>query len=210
MDFANLITKKMSLMVCAHILPEDKEGDIPKLKSAVSSWLKMHNIKSFYSVSSDESFSRGVKSAILLSGLGKLSPNMILLGFNDKKDNLSDIEEYYNAITIAFEQKMAVGILRVKHGLDYSSVICSEESTAIDESEEESKPSKKKMSKKEKEIESTFRGQNGKLLPKNIIDDIQQFKVKRRTGTIDVWWLYDDGGLTILLPHILQTRDGNL
>ncbi|MES1918048.1 hypothetical protein MHBO_000074 [Bonamia ostreae] len=22
-------------------------------------------------------------------------------------------------------------------------------------------------------------------------------------GTIDVWWLYDDGGLSILLPHIL-------
>ena len=26
------------------------------------------------------------------------------------------------------------------------------------------------------------------------------------TGIIDVWWLYDDGGLTLLLPHILTTR----
>ena len=25
-------------------------------------------------------------------------------------------------------------------------------------------------------------------------------------GTIDVWWLYDDGGLSMLLPHILTTR----
>lgn len=25
-------------------------------------------------------------------------------------------------------------------------------------------------------------------------------------GTIDVWWLYDDGGLTLLLPYILTTR----
>ena len=26
-------------------------------------------------------------------------------------------------------------------------------------------------------------------------------------GTIDVWWLYDDGGLTLLLPYILTTRN---
>lgn len=24
---------------------------------------------------------------------------------------------------------------------------------------------------------------------------------------IDVWWLYDDGGLTMLLPYILSTRE---
>lgn len=29
---------------------------------------------------------------------------------------------------------------------------------------------------------------------------------KNRKGTIDVWWLYDDGGLTLLLPYILTTR----
>lgn len=25
-------------------------------------------------------------------------------------------------------------------------------------------------------------------------------------GTLDVWWLYDDGGLTILLPYIISQR----
>ena len=25
-------------------------------------------------------------------------------------------------------------------------------------------------------------------------------------GTIDIYWLYDDGGLTLLIPHILHTR----
>ncbi|ERL92941.1 hypothetical protein D910_10246 [Dendroctonus ponderosae] len=28
----------------------------------------------------------------------------------------------------------------------------------------------------------------------------------KRKGTIDVWWLYDDGGLTLLLPYIISTR----
>lgn len=29
---------------------------------------------------------------------------------------------------------------------------------------------------------------------------------QKRGATIDVWWLYDDGGLTLLLPYILSTR----
>jgi solute carrier family 12 sodium/potassium/chloride transporter 2 len=29
---------------------------------------------------------------------------------------------------------------------------------------------------------------------------------KQDKGTIDVWWLYDDGGLTMLLPYIISTR----
>jgi len=38
--------------------------------------------------------------------------------------------------------------------------------------------------------------------------------MKQKRGTLDVWWLYDDGGLTILLPHIIKSRsnwaDSNL
>ena len=37
------------------------------------------------------------------------------------------------------------------------------------------------------------------MLPAFIIHFVTQ-------GTIDVWWLYDDGGLTLLLPYILTTR----
>lgn len=43
-------------------------------------------------------------------------------------------------------------------------------------------------------------------LPKTIMDGISVFKKKQDKGTIDVWWLYDDGGLTMLLPYIISTR----
>jgi len=43
-------------------------------------------------------------------------------------------------------------------------------------------------------------------LAKSVVADITQFQAKKRKGTIDVWWLYDDGGLTLLLPYILTTR----
>lgn len=37
-------------------------------------------------------------------------------------------------------------------------------------------------------------------------DIFSRFQKKQKKGTIDVWWLYDDGGLTLLLPYIISTR----
>lgn len=33
------------------------------------------------------------------------------------------------------------------------------------------------------------------------------FLQKQKKGFIDVWWLYDDGGLTLLLPYIIRTTN---
>ena len=46
----------------------------------------------------------------------------------------------------------------------------------------------------------------GNDLPRTIVNSITQFQRKQNKGIIDVWWLYDDGGLTLLLPYILSTR----
>lgn len=38
------------------------------------------------------------------------------------------------------------------------------------------------------------------------MESLQIFQKKHKYGIIDVWWLYDDGGLTLLLPYIINTR----
>ncbi len=43
-------------------------------------------------------------------------------------------------------------------------------------------------------------------MPDEVQNNICRFRMKQKRGTIDVWWLYDDGGLSMLLPHILTTR----
>ncbi|XP_026072780.1 solute carrier family 12 member 2 isoform X1 [Carassius auratus] len=35
----------------------------------------------------------------------------------------------------------------------------------------------------------------------------QQFQKKQSKGTIDVWWLFDDGGLTLLIPYLLTNKN---
>jgi len=51
-----------------------------------------------------------------------------------------------------------------------------------------------------------YHGVDGNPLEQKVVENITQFQAKKRKGNIDVWWLYDDGGLTLLLPYILTTR----
>ena len=39
---------------------------------------------------------------------------------------------------------------------------------------------------------------------------IDQFKTPIKMGTIDVWWLYDDGGLALLVPYLLANKGSYL
>jgi hypothetical protein len=48
--------------------------------------------------------------------------------------------------------------------------------------------------------------QGGTSIPKEILDEMNVFTDKQTKGTIDIWWLYDSGGLTVLLPYIISTR----
>lgn len=50
-----------------------------------------------------------------------------------------------------------------------------------------------------------YKSPSGRELPTVTLENMAIFK-KKQNGTIDVWWLYDDGGLTILLPYIIFTR----
>lgn len=64
----------------------------------------------------------------------------------------------------------------------------------------------KKATKKEKEEEDLYHGPGGAPLPQEVLNELTTFSRKQSNAVIDVWWLYDDGGLTLLLPYIISTR----
>merc|ERR1712012_653398 len=80
-DFANLLTKKLSLLICAHVEKNSQFQYLELLKTNVQSWLKDHNVKAFFSVVPNKSYEDGAISIMNASGLGKLVPNMVLMGF---------------------------------------------------------------------------------------------------------------------------------
>jgi solute carrier family 12 (sodium/potassium/chloride transporter), member 2 len=56
-------------------------------------------------------------------------------------------------------------------------------------------PLKKKKEKRKKSEGFAYTGPGGQPLSKDVINSLTRFTTKQRKGTIDVWWLYDDGGL---------------
>jgi solute carrier family 12 sodium/potassium/chloride transporter 2 len=190
------------------------------LKDGMQRWLKDHNIKGYYSCTQTSDFAGGAKACMTLAGLGKLSPNMVLIGFknNWKQDSVGN-QQYMDIMYSAFDLRLSFAILRCKEGLDFSAQIASEQQIVREvpvqkgeehDSDEESKPvglAAPAPARKTRKISTAvYRGSDGNRLDNNVIASIQQFQAKERHGFIDVWWLYDDGGLTLLLPHIIKTR----
>ncbi len=56
-------------------------------------------IRGFYTVATADSYSAGVRHCLGLVGLGKLSPNMLLLGFKQKLADTVALAEYVEVST---------------------------------------------------------------------------------------------------------------
>jgi len=250
-DFANLITKKLSLLICAHVVTEPGSKNLTTLKESTQAWLHDHKIKGFYTVVESERWEEGAKCCLTLAGLGKLAPNCVLIGFkSDWTKNINELQEYFNVLHAAFDHNLGIAILRVHGGLDFSEHVTAEEIVAgdadeeadrrrgsvdligDDDSKEEAKEEARQIAEQAKSRKSSvsmaklealalpkkrlrtrtvskavYLGQNGAPLEKNIMQNITQFQHgSKKKGFIDVWWMYDDGGLTLLVPYILSTR----
>ena len=108
---------------------------------------------------------------------------------------------------------LALIIFRVQEGFDFSEFFTS---VPIDLESKEPEPSEKtrfdfnflpKMAKmmseeqqQRKEIE----------VPPQVMASVNRFQHKQTKGTIDIWWLYDTGGITMLLAWILRNTRNSL
>eukprot|EP00794_Sanderia_malayensis_P003357 gene3357-3846_t len=247
--FVSYLTKNMGLMVC---------GDVKISKDGVNDqtvnqdkWLRRNKVKAFHVTCSAPTFRIGVQSMIQNVGLGKLKPNILVLGFKDnwRTADLQQIDDYTDVINDAFDYNYSVAILRLPKGThleedsdleaDYSdedgsdlevrmpkaSVIPEASSVELDveatlesnkelESDtpgstpvmpRETTPMMPQESEKglltDEEKKPTKKNEaDVKKVPKDVI--IGSLTEKQK-GYLDVWWLFDDGGLTILLPHLL-------
>merc|ERR1719245_2164605 len=137
------------------------------------------------------------------------------MGFkNNWRQDLANLNDYIDVMYNAFDLNLSFLILRTNEGFDFSSQIASEQQIVREvpvskDDEDEDAPSNTLAADKprtRKVSTAVYRGADGNTLDNKTVDKIIQFRQKKRTGNIDVWWLYDDGGLTLLLPHIIKTR----
>ncbi|KAH8371230.1 hypothetical protein KR093_006675 [Drosophila rubida] len=311
-DFAYMLTKNLSLLVCGHVLRGSGSQKYRNyLKDRASNWFRKHRVKGFYALVDGEDFESGTRALMQATGIGKLKPNIILMGYKTdwQSCDRKELVQYFNVMHKALDMYLSVAILRVPHGLDCSQLLGSPEagwSTAncnlevprtlqpnessgdlqatehnarnplsgsvdslsrnVSQGEwssvnsslacllQQSRAAKTKMThvsllctasstsdlsfiagnqtkdvsgvpdpldvktpfeqpstirkskQKHDDPVALYRGPGGVELPKDVLADLTQFTRKRSHAIIDVWWLYDDGGLTLLLPYIISTR----
>uniref|UniRef100_A0ABM0M1K2 Solute carrier family 12 member 2-like n=1 Tax=Saccoglossus kowalevskii TaxID=10224 RepID=A0ABM0M1K2_SACKO len=229
--FVSHLTKNTSLMVCGHVLQGEQKNNLPQLISNYQNqWLKKERVKAFYSPTCASNLLVGVESLMQLCGLGKMRTNTLFLGFKNNwlTDDAEKVEEYVNIIHSAFDLYYAVCILRIKEGLDisaaledidgYSAACESTESKAkvleeLSESDEDEEIDTECTSPKLKSndevavpmIASSTQLVKGEQI-RDVIKTLKKFQEKQGKGTIDVWWLFDDGGLTLLIPYLISLR----
>ncbi|EGT41807.1 CBN-NKCC-1 protein [Caenorhabditis brenneri] len=294
-DFANNITKGNSLLVCGQVVPYDASdrvyGVIRRLDDVVSIWMRKRHLKAFYRAVAHSSFRKGAQALIQLTGIAKMRPNIVLMGFKSNwykagptDANLHEMNEYFGTIQDVFDWNMAMCVLRNGHvGLDFSEamrnlnlvepnrlnvpnmeekekekekstgnspetvhLIEKDETARTDKSADDASSSisinetygsdenqhdhddddneddgddsgGEEETQKDDDVELGVineekrhfslrrRGSRRHTVEqKALLSSIQRFQRKVKKGVIDVWWLYDDGGLTLLIPHLLS------
>ncbi|XP_033108765.1 solute carrier family 12 member 2-like [Anneissia japonica] len=231
--FVSHITKNNSLLICGNVVIGNQEENRDQMTSIMNdhtNWLLRQKIKGFYSPIISKSLRSGAQSLLQISGLGKLRPNTMFLGFksNWRKDISSNVVDYVGIIHDAFDLNYGVAILRFPQGLDVSAALNMQaqqngrsnlpkpSEQTINEAEplilEDSGETVASEASSEKELKVAGRPLEDSTAlikghrPGSVIKSVNAFQDKQAKGTIDVWWLFDDGGLTLLIPHILTLR----
>ncbi|XP_070070342.1 bumetanide-sensitive sodium-(potassium)-chloride cotransporter isoform X1 [Drosophila takahashii] len=295
-DLAYMLTKNLSLLVCGHVLRGSSSQKYRTyLQERAANWFRKHRVKGFYALVDGEDFESGTRALMQASGIGKLKPNIILMGYKTdwQTCDRKELDQYFNVMHKALDMYLSVAILRAPQGLDCSQLLGSQDgwkttadvprtlqpnessgdlqgvdssarnglSGSIDSlsrnvSQEDRNRNQlvhgeqnslkivkssstsdlsfiagnqskdvsgmpdpldaksanlvsnslRKSKLKHDDPASLYKGPGGVELPKEVLADLTQFTRKRSHAVIDVWWLYDDGGLTLLLPYIISTR----
>ncbi|XP_039988108.1 solute carrier family 12 member 3 [Xiphias gladius] len=174
----------------------DDAGPSPKAVEKASSdshvtWLNQRKVKSFYRGVVATELRSGVNMLLQGAGLGRIKPNVLLTGF--KKDWHSDTPQashkYIGILHDAFDLRYGVCVLRMREGLDVSHPSKSHINLGFDGGPEGINTSNTSSVSTDPEPQ-----------PSTV------FQKKQGKKTIDVYWLSDDGGLTLLLPYLLTRR----
>uniref|UniRef100_A0A8C7XFQ4 Solute carrier family 12 member 10, tandem duplicate 1 n=1 Tax=Oryzias sinensis TaxID=183150 RepID=A0A8C7XFQ4_9TELE len=159
-------------------------------------WLNKRKVRAFYTPFTGDNLRTGAHYLLQASGLGKLKPDTLVMGFkaNWRNSTPESIDDYINSIYDTFDFNYCLCILRMMDGLDVTADLDYQvndgfEADEPEEPVEDQDPQNADMSDEgnSDQINTVFQNDQGKK-------------------TIDVYWIADDGGLTLLVPYLLTRR----
>ncbi|XP_054152159.1 solute carrier family 12 member 3 isoform X1 [Melozone crissalis] len=201
-DFVGTFTKNLSLMLCGNVLIGPRKQKMPEsrlMADGHTKWLMKRKIKAFYTDVVAEDLRSGVQMLIQAAGLGKMRPNILVLGYkrNWRTASPQSLEDYVGILHDAFDFKYGVCVMRMKEGLNISRVLQAHVNPTFEAAEHP-------------ENGTGSRAAPGTAADPTTLASEQQastiFQSKQGKKTIDIYWLFDDGGLTLLIPYLLGRK----
>uniref|UniRef100_A0A8I5TXT1 Solute carrier family 12 member 3 n=1 Tax=Pongo abelii TaxID=9601 RepID=A0A8I5TXT1_PONAB len=194
-DFVGTFTRNLSLMICGHVLIGPHKQRMPELQliaNGHTKWLKKRKIKAFYSDVIAEDLRRGVQILMQAAGLGRMKPNILVVGFkkNWQSAHPATVEDYIGILHDAFDFNYGVCVMRMREGLNVSKMMQVHINPVFDPAEDAKEAS-------------------ARVDPKALVQEEQAttiFQSEQGKKTIDIYWLFDDGGLTLLIPYLLGRK----
>uniref|UniRef100_A0A8K9V4C6 Solute carrier family 12 member 1 n=1 Tax=Oncorhynchus mykiss TaxID=8022 RepID=A0A8K9V4C6_ONCMY len=219
LDLAHCFTKNYGLCLTCEVFVGPRTETLTDVNAGMEKnqmWLNKKKRKAFYAAVACDSFRQGTENLMQASGLGRLKPNILMMGF--KKDwrtaDTAGVQSYVGVLHDAFDFEYGTVVLRMNQGLDISHII-----KAQGEYTHASYLVVNAYYCIIKHITNVFsflfsppasvttpQSPQVVVVNERLVSNSTQFQRKQGKGTIDVWWMFDDGGLTLLLPYILTTR----
>ncbi|XP_010394959.1 solute carrier family 12 member 3 [Corvus cornix cornix] len=200
-DFVGTFTKNLSLMLCGNVLIGPRKQKMPEsrlMADGHTKWLMKRKIKAFYTDVVAEDLRSGVQMLIQAAGLGKMRPNILVLGYkrNWRTASPQSLEDYVGILHDAFDFKYGVCLMRMKEGLNVSQVLQAHVNPTFEAAEHPKNG-------------TGSRAAPGTVDPTTLASEQQAstiFQSEQGKKTIDIYWLFDDGGLTLLIPYLLGRK----
>ncbi|XP_068022638.1 solute carrier family 12 member 3 isoform X2 [Melanerpes formicivorus] len=199
-DFVGTFTKNLSLMLCGNVLIGPWKQKAPEswlIADGHTKWLMKRKIKAFYTDVVAEDLRSGVQMLLQAAGLGRMRPNILVLGYKRNWQTVppQSLEDYVGILHDAFDFKYGVCLMRMKEGLNVSRVMQAHFNPTFEAAEHP-------------ENGTGSRAAPG-TDPSSVAGEQQAstiFQSEQGKKTIDIYWLFDDGGLTLLIPYLLGRK----
>lgn len=189
-------------------------------------WLSQRNLRAFYHNIAASNIKEGVSAMLQLTGVGKLRPNTVVMGYKSDWNMIANdkLEEYFEIIHNALDLNYGICIFRLRAGFDvrdrggkanHYAAISSRPQQQMPRNQSSqtilatTNPSNTDtVDSYMQAIESGAISTNDQTTDgednstnnsstEELITMKSRFEERQQAGFIDVWWLYDDGGIMV-------------
>uniref|UniRef100_A0AAZ3QDF6 Solute carrier family 12 member 1 n=1 Tax=Oncorhynchus tshawytscha TaxID=74940 RepID=A0AAZ3QDF6_ONCTS len=203
LDLAHCFTKNYGLCLTCEVFVGPRTETLTDVNAGMEKnqmWLNKKKRKAFYAAVACDSFRQGTENLILC----------VITCCHSLTADTAGVQSYVGVLHDAFDFEYGTVVLRMNQGLDISHIIKAQGEYTHTHAYTHTHTHqciKQKQSEYFRLVAlTTPQSPQVVVVNERLVSTSTQFQRKQGKGTIDVWWMFDDGGLTLLLPYILTTR----